>query len=579
MAIASRDLRDLIRRLEQQFTGNADVDLIRLWLPQLRGALQKAFPSDDEIVGEVSRILGVRFRKGMKALPKRHRMHPARIGPESIAEQYRPMLRERIQASAELIKLNRDQEIERQLRRFVGWATGSLPSQAKRSDKGELSKGVTKALQQDTFERRRVCIDQGHKLIAAVDDVVAIEHGAIAKKWRHVIPHAGYQSRPEHLERDGKVYAVKGNAMLEAKRMTKGGRPYADELPEQPSGPPYCFPGDSKVQLADGVRVAYRRWFSGELTSIITESGKTLRATPNHPVLTPNGWVAIGSLKEGDYVIELSNKGIESVALELDGNGCVPTIAEIFEATRKVWNSIKLPGATEQFHGDGSESDVDTVYADRPLSFGVDTLGQKSRKNFRLSHADLARARFCSVNFFRYGTMSAATSIVSSLSIFLVPIARFLRGFQDICFFGTPAPNACQFEAPSYYGTSASITFGESKLRFPAFVKRAQFLGINLISSLAPFKRFAKRNSLRLQTLIQSTFFDSPDGRDFRNSLPKTAKAVKLVNVNRNPWSGHVYNLETRNGWYVTEGIVAHNCSCFWEAIYDLEDLPDDMRA
>ncbi len=240
MAIAPKELRDLIRRLEKQFTGGVDMDLIRTWLPQLRGTLTSAFPSDDEIMAEVARIMGARFRAGLKSLPKRHKMHIGRPGSEIIAEQYRPMLRERIRASAELIKLNRDEEIERQLRRFAGWATGSLPSQAKRSDKGELAKGVTKALQQDTFERRRVCIDQGHKLIAAVDDVIALEHGAIAKKWRHVIPHAGYQSREEHLERDGVVYAVKGNAMLEAGRMRKAGRPYAEDLDEQPAVAPYC---------------------------------------------------------------------------------------------------------------------------------------------------------------------------------------------------------------------------------------------------------------------------------------------------------------------------------------------------
>jgi len=239
-ADGGRNLRRLLKEFESRFTGNADVDRFSEFLPQLRGALSSAYPSDTKIYSEVARLLSVKFRRGLKTLDKRHRLKVMRFGPQIIAERYRPMLGDRIRASAELIKLNRDQEIERQLRRFAGWATGSMPSQDKRSDKGELSKGVTKSLQRETFERRRVCTDQGHKLLAAVDDMIAMEYGAIAKKWRHIIPRASYQSRKEHLERDGKVYAVKGNAMLKARKMKKGGRPYAEDLEDQPGGPVYC---------------------------------------------------------------------------------------------------------------------------------------------------------------------------------------------------------------------------------------------------------------------------------------------------------------------------------------------------
>lgn len=239
-ADGSKRLRQLTKQFEQQFTGNPDMDQLRAMVPQIRGALEGAFPSDEQIVEEVAKRLGARFRQGLKSLPKRHKGFVGRLGPEIISDQYRPMLRQRIHASAQLIRLNRDQEIERQLKRFVGWATGSVPSQAKRSDKGELSKGLTKSLQQESFERRRVCIDQSHKLLAAVDDVIAIEHGAIAKKWRHVIPHAGYQSREEHLKLDGKVFAVRNNEMLKARRMTKAGRPYAEEVDPQPAVEPGC---------------------------------------------------------------------------------------------------------------------------------------------------------------------------------------------------------------------------------------------------------------------------------------------------------------------------------------------------
>lgn len=238
--MASKQLRQLIERFEKDFTGEFEQSVLEHWIPLIRSALRREYPSNDDIYGQASRLLNVRFKSIARGARKRHRISVNRFGPELISEQYRPMLADRIRASAELIKLNRDEEIERQLRRFVGWATGGLPNQQKRDDKGELKKGVTKSLKSLSFERRRVCIDQGHKLLAAVDDAISAEYGAIAKKWRHVIPHAGYQSRKEHLELDGKVFAVKGNDAIKSGRMKKGPNGYAEDFHTQPALEPFC---------------------------------------------------------------------------------------------------------------------------------------------------------------------------------------------------------------------------------------------------------------------------------------------------------------------------------------------------
>ena len=38
--------------------------------------------------------------------------------------------------------------------------------------------------------------------------------------------------------------------------------------------------------------------------------------------------------------------------------------------------------------------------------------------------------------------------------------------------------------------------------------------------------------------------------------------AVKVTHLVRSEFDGHVYNLETEEGWYLVNGIVAHNCRC-----------------
>jgi hypothetical protein len=36
----------------------------------------------------------------------------------------------------------------------------------------------------------------------------------------------------------------------------------------------------------------------------------------------------------------------------------------------------------------------------------------------------------------------------------------------------------------------------------------------------------------------------------------------KLLDVRRVPFRGHVYNLQTDDGWYTANSIIVHNCQC-----------------
>jgi hypothetical protein len=217
------------------------------------------------------------------------------------------------------------------------------------------------------FDERRVLVDQGHKLISAINRTVAEEGNAIAGTWHSHWRQAGYDYREDHKERDDHVYAIRGNWAIKDGLMKVGPAGYSDEI-TQAAEEPFCFPGDSVIPYADGVEKAYRRWFTGELTEIVVSSGKTLSGTPNHPVLTVNGWVAIGNLKKGDYVIEIADDGVGGTVVnsKADDDHAIPTISEIFCSVRESGNVSKTPGAAHQFNGDGSDGDVDNVSSARP---------------------------------------------------------------------------------------------------------------------------------------------------------------------------------------------------------------------
>lgn len=137
--------------------------------------------------------------------------HPgvARFTLEKLAPRLRSELDRRILASANLIKLNREQAVAKTLQRFTGWATSIPAGGSETVDRREEKAHIAKALKSTSFEVRRLNIDQGHKLAASINEVIARDTGAIAVVWKSHWRQAGYNYRPDHKERDGQVYLLR----------------------------------------------------------------------------------------------------------------------------------------------------------------------------------------------------------------------------------------------------------------------------------------------------------------------------------------------------------------------------------
>jgi hypothetical protein len=154
--------------------------------------------------------------------------------PRFTIERLKPFARaeldRRIRASTQLIKLNREQAIDKTLQRFSGWAT-SIPDQGSRVvEKAEVKEHIAKPIQQVKYEARRCQIDQGAKLVAAINDVVAQQNGVIAYRWRSHWKRPGYNYREDHKERDQLIYLVRGSWAQEQGLVKKGVAGYYDEI-------------------------------------------------------------------------------------------------------------------------------------------------------------------------------------------------------------------------------------------------------------------------------------------------------------------------------------------------------------
>lgn len=131
-----------------------------------------------------------------------------------------------------------------------------------------------------------------------------------------------------------------------------------------------CFPGETQV-LAGTVKKVFRRLYEGPGIRVTTVNGHELTGTPNHPAFTPEGRVALGALREGDSVFCRLDRGgeVESAGPNVQDRP-VP-IEELYRTLAKTGNGHRVVGRLVDFHGDGTEGEVEVVGSGGSLGVGV----------------------------------------------------------------------------------------------------------------------------------------------------------------------------------------------------------------
>lgn len=227
------NLQDVITAAVADVTehGYDNPERIAAWMTRIRQAATASLVPEHEL----AQVLQSTMRAIYTRLVERGRIskfHPgaARFTIDKVRPQLRAELDRRILASANLIKLNRAEAIEKTLRRFSGWATSVPVGGSGAVDRRDVKDNIRKSLTQLPFEERRVLIDQGHKFTSALNETIATGGGAIACVWRSRWRQAGYDYREDHKERDGLVYAIRGNWAIERGLMKLSPNGYVDQI-------------------------------------------------------------------------------------------------------------------------------------------------------------------------------------------------------------------------------------------------------------------------------------------------------------------------------------------------------------
>lgn len=323
---------------------------------------------------------------------------------------------------------------------------------------------------------------------------------AMQKEW---IATPDPRTRPTHIAADGQRVPLEEPFIV-------GG--YSADFPAAPSLPPAerynCLPGDALV-MASALEIVYRRPYDGAMVTLHLASGGVLSATPNHPVLTDVGWQPIALLREGDHLV--SSSGSQIVALRDPDVDHVPVrIDQVFDALAA--DAKRVAGLSVDFHGDGAEGEIEVVRTDRELLRRLPASVGEHVHEFGLASAD-------------------------ALQALLVPNGA-AHGFADV----------------DRGAATGGISAGGEKL--PAIGAR---IGHALEHGCAAT---ADRDAGLDESKSDDVSTDAEPGRGGLFGLAGQVALDEIVDVEVNAFSGHVYNFQTRYGWYIANGIVVQNCRC-----------------
>lgn len=392
--------------------------------------------------------------------------------------------------------------------------------------------------------------DQSNKATAQMNAARQQELGLNWATWIH--SSAGKEPRHSH------VRAGREQWIFDTQAGINFGDSFGQVLPGEAIN---CFPGDSEIEFATGCKRLWRRRYSGKLAVITTETGETLRATPNHPVLTARGWVAASALNFGDQILKVAEQVGQLV--EMDIQHGVARFDEFFSTAATYITPVRTAGAAAQFHGDGAAGDVDVVDIDGflPDSFDAALCQQIAELLFAdpdaMVYAATLRADGALAQALRRVTI-APDGIIRCASALLPLLKGHARsadaaGRRLIAWLHAQRDEAFANGAAGHFVPLAQFQFtGTVEVRAYDLIVGQLF---NVLSRW-------QGQAASADDLAQRLLADAGGEGDFRDAVPGFQQLECVTDIRFVDYSGHVYNLENSRNWYSAGTYIVHNCRC-----------------
>lgn len=294
------------------------------------------------------------------------------------------------------------------------------------------------------------------------------------------------------------------------------------------SGEKMSYPGDPKGSAGNVINCylpnnfiesniveGQKSFYSGEAIEIITRRGERLSVTPNHGILTTNGFVRAKDVQIGDNLI--CNRFVKNRVLRLVNNYIKKkffSVQNVFSSLNNLWLSKRLMVIGLDFDTDGKSMDgyIDIVYPKVFLNKGFISkiINNITNLGFMKSFLKSIKiSRLSTFYFFRRRNNSTSSRFVSFLYLSFPLLFRHFRPL-----------NTCT---------------------------------IGLASKI---------NSKRFKTSSKGNSSDS----DFLRELIKTDSTIisfdDVIDIRYFNFSGHVYDFTSYNGVNIVNNIYTSNCRC-----------------
>ncbi len=305
-----------------------------------------------------------------------------------------------------------------------------------------------------------------------------------------------------------------------------------------------CLPGDNFVSGAV-VRAGHRRWYQGRIVEVVTNNGRKFTATPNHPMLTRRGWVAAGELNSGDDLIGCRRDNDARAAGNSHKHERPSTISEVFVTLSKAAVTERIEGRLLDFHGDGSDCNVDVIRAARDLPLGDFAAIRQPPGDLRFTKPDFSALTFC-------------------------PCCHHLIVVSQRCgFCDRPYVNAGCSQFLMDEIVTGSIGQGECVGAFSGGVSCDQIEDRHIITEAGRQATISEMQAARIAARpTYSRLLDDATNPPLRcadscgdsfDALPGDIEFDRVDSLRVLDFCGHVYNLSTAHGYFLLDGLYTGN--------------------
>lgn len=315
------------------------------------------------------------------------------------------------------------------------------------------------------------------------------------------------------------------------------------------------------------------RHYEGDIVTIRTASGKLLSVTPNHPILTDRGWVSAQFLNPGDNVVCDSRNDWATSGVSPDEYQ-IPTLVEDIPTALNMDMLVPMPCSPENFHGDGKGSDIYIVRANSLLRDTGNSPFAQPFNQILFGGGNIARSFLPGLGNFtamEKRVLSASGNLLGDSDSTEMLLHRGILGQQLIGGGLIASLNPRLLQSKTDYAAGNVESLSQSIFGFSGEIGRDDIINgqeelgsdfsTNFFAPDAITFGAATKQPAGLQLIRQAIHASVKSGGGLLHTIAGNVGLDCILEVGTTVFSGQVYNLQTKEGWYIADGIITHNCS------------------